>query len=133
MSRRSGTVRVARLFKRLRPARRPRLDSGAAAAVGAHAPSTRPGDILIKDLAPRRRAHVSGVLRAVTYRPASAKPVLVGQLDDGTGVVNLIWIGRRAIVGIEPGARLRAEGMVVSGRTRPSIYNPLYELLGEDI
>ncbi|WP_416171685.1 nucleotide-binding protein [Actinomyces qiguomingii] len=85
----------------------------------------------VKDLIPRRRAHVSGVLRAVTYRPASAKPVLVGQLDDGTGVVDLIWMGRRAIAGIRPGVCLRAEGMVVAGRSRPCIYNPFYEILGE--
>lgn len=94
--------------------------------------ASRRGTTLIRDLTPRRRACVSGVLRAVTYRPASAKPVLVGRLFDGTGSVDLIWIGRRAIAGIAPGTHLRAEGMVVAGHSRPSIYNPVYELLGQD-
>ena len=55
--------------------------------------------------------------------------MLVGQLFDGTGSVDLVWMGRRSIAGIHPGAHLRAEGMVVAGRTRPTIYNPSYEIL----
>ncbi|WP_368502435.1 nucleotide-binding protein [Actinomyces sp.] len=86
----------------------------------------------IKDLTPRSHSRVSGVLSAVTYRPAAVKPVLVGRLDDGTGSVDLVWIGRRAIAGITPGIRLRAEGTVVAERVRPCIYNPLYEILGEE-
>ena len=35
----------------------------------------------------------------------------------------------RIVVGIRPGAHLRAEGMVVAGRPRPTIYNPSYEIL----
>ena len=42
-----------------------------------------------------------------------------------------MWIGRRTISGIRPGTRLRAEGVVAAGRTRPTIYNPAYELLEE--
>ena len=64
-----------------------------------------------------------------TYRPATAKPVLVGQLFDGTGSVDLVWIGRRSIAGVTPGRHLIASGTVVAGRTRPTIYNPAYELL----
>ncbi len=90
------------------------------------------GTVPISDLEPRSRARVSGVLRAVTYRPASDKPVLVGQLYDGTASVNLVWIGRRSIAGVRPGTHLIAEGVVAAGRARPTIYNPLYELLGAD-
>ncbi|WP_136313477.1 MULTISPECIES: OB-fold nucleic acid binding domain-containing protein [Actinomyces] len=128
MSRRPGSALIRRVAGGLRAVR-----GGHGDADGAEpAPAPRRGDTPIKDLEPRRRARVSGVLRAVTYRPASAKPTLVGQLYDGTGAVDLVWIGRRTIAGIGPGVRLRAEGMVVAGRTRPSIYNPLYELIGED-
>ncbi|WP_172120685.1 OB-fold nucleic acid binding domain-containing protein [Actinomyces faecalis] len=88
------------------------------------------GTVLISELVARERACVSGVLRAVTYRPAQDKPVFVGQLFDGTGSVDLVWVGRRSIAGVRPGVHLRAEGMVVAGRTRPTIYNPGYELLG---
>ncbi|WP_303324854.1 OB-fold nucleic acid binding domain-containing protein [Actinomyces radicidentis] len=92
----------------------------------------RRGTVPIGELLPRRRARVSGVLRAVTYRPASDKPVLVGQLFDGTGSVDLVWIGRRQIAGVRPGIHLAAEGMVAAGRTRPNMYDPSYEILGPD-
>ena len=77
----------------------------------------------------RRGTMLSGVLRAITFRPSTDKPVLVGQLFDGTGSVDLVWIGRRSIAGIRPGVHLRVEGMVVAGRPRPTIYNPTYEIL----
>lgn len=89
------------------------------------------GTVPIGGLRPRRRSRVSGVLRAVTYRPAAEAPVLVGRLYDGTGSVDLVWLGRRSIVGVRPGVHMSAEGMVTAGRTRPTIYNPTYELLGE--
>lgn len=92
--------------------------------------ATKRGTVPIKELQPRKRATVSGVLRAVTFRPAGDKPMFVGQLFDGSGTVDLVWIGRRSIAGIRPGTHLRAEGVVVAGRTRPTIYNPAYELLG---
>ncbi|WP_291456186.1 OB-fold nucleic acid binding domain-containing protein [Actinomyces sp. oral taxon 448] len=89
----------------------------------------RRGTLPVGELRARHRSEVSGVLRAITFRPSTDKPVLVGQLFDGTGSVDLVWIGRRSIAGIHPGAHLRAEGMVVAGRTRPTIYNPSYEIL----
>lgn len=79
---------------------------------------------------PRHRARVSGVLQAVTHRPASAKPVLVARLYDGTGALDLVWLGRRRIAGVVPGAHLVAEGMVAAGQSRHLMYNPVYELVG---
>ena len=84
----------------------------------------RRGTLPVGELRARHRSEVSGVLRAITFRPSTD-----GQLFDGTGSVDLVWIGRRSIAGIRPGAHLRAEGMVVAGRTRPTIYNPSYEIL----
>ena len=93
--------------------------------------AARLGTTPIGEVVPRARTTVSGVLKAVTYGPATAKPVLTGQLYDGTGSIDLVWIGRRTISGIRPGTRLRAEGVVAAGRTRSTIYNPAYELLEE--
>ncbi|MDU0347541.1 OB-fold nucleic acid binding domain-containing protein [Actinomyces sp. MRS3W] len=117
-----------RLAARLRSLRASREDINAADEADSAA---RRGATFIEDLQPRHRARVTGVLRAITYRPASDKPMLVGQLYDGTGSVDLVWIGRRAIAGINPGIHVSAEGMVVAGRSRPTIYNPVYEILGE--
>ena len=116
----------SRLAELLHPLRASREELDAAdEARGA----TRRGTVPIGQIVPRHRARVSGVLRALTYGPAQSKPVLVGQLFDGTGSVDLVWLGRRSIAGMRPGVHLCAEGMVVAGDPRSSIYNPAYELL----
>lgn len=81
---------------------------------------------------PRERTEVGGVVVAVTYRPPGAPPGLVARLHDGTGELDLVWLGRRRIPGITPGRRLVAEGMVSAGAHRPTIFNPAYRLLRED-
>jgi hypothetical protein len=78
----------------------------------------------------RRRACVAGTLRTVTIRPRGGAPALEAELYDGTAVVNLVWLGRRRIAGIEPGRRLRAEGLVSMQDGRKVMFNPRYELRG---
>lgn len=94
--------------------------------------ATGRGTVPIASVAARQRACVSGVLRAVTFRPAQDKPIFTGQLFDGTGSLDLVWIGQRRVAGVRPGTHLRAWGMVSDGDHRPRIYNPGYELLAED-
>jgi hypothetical protein len=55
--------------------------------------------------------------------------VLVAEIFDGRTSVNLVWIGRRRIAGIEPGAVLRAVGRVSLRRGVATIFNPIYTLL----
>lgn len=86
------------------------------------------GSTLAVNTRPRARAEVSGVLRSVTYRPQDKVPALVAELYDGSGSVDLIWLGRRDVAGIRPGRRLVASGMVCPGRRRNTIFNPRYEL-----
>ncbi|MPV38566.1 OB-fold nucleic acid binding domain-containing protein [Georgenia subflava] len=90
--------------------------------------SHAPGSVAVADLVPRRRAAVSGVLTALTYRPRTQTPALVARLYDGTGTIDLIFLGRREVAGIELGRRLVAEGMVYDDDGRPAMYNPAYEL-----
>lgn len=45
-------------------------------------------------------------------------------------MVNLVWLGRRKIAGIDPGRRLRAEGLVSEQDGRKVMFNPRYELRG---
>ena len=89
----------------------------------------RAGTTPIGQAQPRSRVEVYGILRAVTYSPQGANPRLIGQLYDGTGSIDLVWMGRRNVAGIEPGRHVRASGMVLSGYTRPTIFNPNYELM----
>ena len=75
---------------------------------------------------------LSGVLRSVTFPPGAAAPELTAELYDGTGSVDLVWLGRREIPGIEPGRRLTATGTLCRPepeRVRPVMYNPAYRLL----
>ena len=78
----------------------------------------------------RKRACVAGTLRTVTLRPRGGAPALEAELYDGSDVINLIWLGRRRIAGIEPGRRLRAEGLVSVQDGRKVMFNPRYELRG---
>lgn len=77
----------------------------------------------------RSRATVVGVLRSVTLRPREGVPALEAELYDGSGALDLVWLGRRAIHGVEPGRRLRAEGLVCRVDGRRTVFNPRYELV----
>jgi hypothetical protein len=71
---------------------------------------------------------VSGRLRTVAYTPRTNLPTLEAELYDGSDVVTLVFLGRRSIVGIEPGRQLTARGRVAVRDERKVIYNPYYEL-----
>lgn len=74
-------------------------------------------------------AKVAGRITTVTFTPVASMPVLEAELYDGTDTVILAWLGRRRIVGIEPGRRLIAAGRVaVRDEDRRVIYNPWYEI-----
>jgi RecG-like helicase len=71
---------------------------------------------------------VTGTLRAVTLRPRAGVPALEAQLFDGSAVLDVVWLGRRSIAGIEPGRKIIASGRVALNRGRPVLFNPKYEL-----
>jgi hypothetical protein len=71
---------------------------------------------------------VSGRLRTVAYTPRTNLPTLEADLYDGSDVVTLVFLGRRSIVGIEPGRQLTARGRIAIRDGRKVIYNPYYEL-----
>jgi Tfp pilus assembly protein PilX len=71
---------------------------------------------------------VSGRLRTVAYTPRTNLPTLEADLYDGSDVVTLVFLGRRSIVGIEPGRQLTAKGRIAIRDDRKVIYNPYYEL-----
>ena len=75
-------------------------------------------------------ATVTGRIRAVVYTPAETVPTLQAELFDGSAAIDLVWLGRRRIAGIEPGRRIKATGRVGVHDGRLAIYNPWYELQG---
>ena len=77
----------------------------------------------------RHRATVQGRVRGLTLPTAGSVTALIVDLADRTGSVNLVFIGRQAIPGIECGVMLRVEGLVsTQGGTRV-MYNPVYEIV----
>lgn len=93
------------------------------------ATAVRLGGTPIADLPMRRRATVCGTLRSVTLRPRAGVPALEAEMYDGTGSLSLVWLGRRQIPGVEPGRRVRVQGMVTDTHGRRVIFNPRYELM----
>ena len=90
---------------------------------------TREQPVPVAECADRQRATLRGRISVLTLRPRSGTPWLEAELDDGSGSISLIWMGRREIPGVIAGRELRVTGRVswVDGRRR--MYNPHYELL----
>lgn len=91
--------------------------------------AARLGGTAVAELRSRQQATVCGTLRAVTLRPRAGVPALVAELYDGTGSLSLVWLGRRQIGGIEPGRRIRVQGLVTEAGGTRVLYNPRYELV----
>lgn len=88
----------------------------------------RLGRTPIVDLVDRVEASVCGAVRSVTLRPRANVPALVVEIYDGSQTLNLIWLGRRRIGGIQPGTYLTAHGRVTYRHGTPTIFNPAYEI-----
>lgn len=69
-----------------------------------------------------------GELKNVSLAPRAGTPTLEASLYDGSGVVTLVWLGRRKIAGIVTGASVIVHGRLTSQSGVPTIYNPSYEL-----
>ena len=69
-----------------------------------------------------------GSLTAVTQRPVGGVCTLEAELDDGSGMVTLIWLGQRRIAGITPGRAIKVSGRLSCDQNRRVLYNPRYEL-----
>lgn len=90
--------------------------------------SVKAGCSPIADAADREYVELQGSLRTVTLRPRGGVPALEAELYDGSGVLTLVWLGRRRIAGIEPGRSIRVEGRIGNQDATRVMYNPRYEL-----
>jgi RecG-like helicase len=86
-----------------------------------------PGTVRIRDATPRTRVKLAGVVRRITVRPLEGNESLEALLDDGTGEVTVVWMGRRSIHGLNLGTRLIVEGLLAEQRGEPRIVNPQFE------
>jgi hypothetical protein len=86
-------------------------------------------EVAIADAPDRQVVELRGTLRTVTLRPRGGVPALEAELDDGTGVITIVWLGRRRIAGISPGQALRISGRIGIHEGLRIMYNPRYELM----
>jgi amino acid transporter len=83
----------------------------------------------ISAVAPRHRVRVAGRVKSVRVQPRAGTSNLECVLSDGTGGLLLVFTGRPKIAGIDPGARLVAEGMVGTWGRRTAMLNPSFEVV----
>jgi hypothetical protein len=89
----------------------------------------RAGTVSIADAVDRERVTLRGALRTVTLRPRAGVPALEAELHDGSGVITVVWLGRRRIAGIEPGRAIEVEGRIGAYGGVRVMYNPRYLLI----
>jgi amino acid transporter len=118
---RTGVDRLGRRDGPKRPATMLAADETLAQRAGATTP--------IASVVPRQRIRVAGRVKSVRVQPRAGAANLECVLSDGTGGLLLVFQGRPKIAGIEPGARLVAEGMVGTWSRRPAMLNPSFELV----
>jgi amino acid transporter len=106
-------------------ARRPAALLAADNALAERAGDTTP----ISQVRARQRVKVAGRVKSVRVQPRAGTSNLECVLSDGSGGLLLVFQGRPKIAGIEPGARLVAEGMVGAWGRRPAMLNPSFELV----
>ncbi|MBD3688829.1 OB-fold nucleic acid binding domain-containing protein [Nanchangia anserum] len=83
----------------------------------------------VRDVQLRSRVRVCGVLRALTYPAPGAGGSFKATLWDGTGTIDLIWLGQSRVEGIRPGLNVIASGVVAERGGVTCIYNPAYEVI----
>src|SRR3954465_14425564 len=81
----------------------------------------------IEEASDRSRVELQGSLRTVTLRPRGGVPALEAELWDGSGLITLVWLGRRRIAGIEPGRSVKVTGRVGLQDKLRVMFNPRYE------
>jgi RecG-like helicase len=77
----------------------------------------------------REAVSVSGRVRSIRVQPRADVPTLECVLDDGTGGLSVVFLGRRYVAGIRLGTTLTVSGRVGAHHGRLAILNPDYEIL----
>jgi len=92
----------------------------------------RSGTVPIADVRFRQFVRVEGRVRSMRVQPRAEVPTLECVLVDDTGALSILFLGRRAVAGIDVGVRLRVEGTAGESRGRLALLNPVYELVGRE-
>jgi hypothetical protein len=93
------------------------------AAMTGRAPISRIAAVGAQD-----RVAVTGVILSATTEIIGTSPALRCVLADGSGEIDLLFLGWSAIAGLEPARRCTARGRACAWGGRLVIWNPRYQL-----
>jgi len=82
----------------------------------------------IGDLQARAIEITGGRISYVEVSPHDAPARLTVRVVDPSGAIDCVFLGRRMIVGLQPGATVGLIGRVAPTSDVPVIFNPRYEL-----
>lgn len=88
------------------------------------------GAKLLTDCSPRQRVVLRGTIASITVGRTPACSGLEAILNDGSGKVRLVWMGRHQIEGLTAGRVVKVSGRLCDHDGELVMYNPGYELLG---
>lgn len=110
------------------PAARGKLTTRAEKAVGR--PPVHDTDAItpIGDVRWRDLVRVEGTVRSIRVAPQRDVPTLECVVDDGTGTLLAVFLGRRELAGVKVGSRLEVIGTAGVHQNRLAILNPSYVL-----
>ena len=82
----------------------------------------------VRDVRPRSRLVVTGTISAAETVSVGGSPTYRIVLDDGTGELDVLFLGRRTIAGLAVGAHCGIEGTAQEKGGRFVVWNPRYKL-----
>jgi RecG-like helicase len=76
----------------------------------------------------RGRIVVTGAVTCTETTSHGGSPAYRCEIDDGTGVIAVLFLGRPAVAGLVEGARCTIEGTVQQDKDGLVVWNPRYRL-----
>lgn len=87
------------------------------------------GSSRVADATRGDRATFTGRIRTVSTGGGADHLGITAEVFDGSGGIEVCWLGQRAIPGIDTGRYIRVTGRVGLREGRKIMFNPRYELL----
>lgn len=85
------------------------------------------GAQLLAECAPRSRVRIRGEIISLTSDARNGW--LEAEINDGSGTLRLVWMGRSRLECLMPGRDITVEGRLSQQDGSPVIYNPRFEIL----
>jgi CheY-like chemotaxis protein len=77
---------------------------------------------------PRERVTLTGTIRSVATDPIGSSPAFRCVIADGSGEIEMLFLGHQQVSGLTPRRRCTVQGMACVYRGRLVIWNPRYAL-----